>query len=1053
MRLRLNLMIDSPELEAAVWSVADGRGSADDLARLHADERASLVVLDRLIIDVEDDLASARSLVGGERDQVVADLAETLDGLRGTVARLRRPITPSTPERQPVEPILSDEVETGEVELQASWTSGQVVVWASGRGATPESHDELSTRLEAIGGPPLGWLLHPGVQLPGGLRADALAIPVKDALGWLVAVGGGHGRAGVGAGVLWLGHVALEAVRLAASGSIVPTLCVPQRRQGRLVNAEVRWRPALTDSPAIAALAAAMPGTVAVIDGGRGPAITSAVIDAVVEAIATESVDRMELPAAPPAVTSVRDVSDALIAGMGGAPFRAPGALAGDVSRALDNWTRTVRSPSRPRLVVQLDAPGPGGVWLLSVHAPSAKGRTVPLDAALRTERGSRPVSAEWARLGRLFPALNRSGAQRRGQVALSQDEAWEFMTVDGPGLAAVGFDARAPALSRRRATPSLRLFAQTPAGSVVGARQLSNVAWSVLFDDVELTAAEVAQLARQARPLVQSSRGWVEIDRVDLEQAAAALAEREQTNQLTGADILRYSIGLDGIGVRGGVDVRGHSWATDIVDRAGAASTSPVTRPDGFVGELRTYQAEALAWIGFLDAAELGGCLALDMGLGKTPTVLAHLARTTASGTALVVAPAAVVGNWAAEAARFVPQLRVVVHHGASRSAAAQLEAEIAEADVVITTYATAVRDVDALAAVSWGTIVLDEAQAIKNPSSETALQLRRIPARTRLALTGTPIENGLGDLWAILDFANPGLVGSRPAFIAQLSGDGETALRALNGILLFRRTKSEPEVAAELPDKIDELDHCTMTVEQIGLYQAVLDDLVTDVADADSIGERKKGAILAAITALKQICNHPAAYRDDGQPLAGRSGKLARLEEIIEAVFAADERILVFTHFATWGRRLAAHLSDVTDTPIASYDGSLSRGVRDRLVTEFQQGQGPGALVLSLKAGGTGLNLTAANHVVLYDRWWNPAVEDQARDRAWRIGQHRTVISHRLVCPGTVDERVEEVVAGKRHIAQLVLPRSSSIADLNTDQLRLALGLRPDELLTDDQ
>jgi SNF2 family DNA or RNA helicase len=569
----------------------------------------------------------------------------------------------------------------------------------------------------------------------------------------------------------------------------------------------------------------------------------------------------------------------------------------------------------------------------------------------------------------------------------------------------------------------------------------------------VELTAVEVAQLARQARPLVKSSRGWVEIDRVDLEHAAAALAEREHSTQLTGADILRYSIGLDGPGLRGGVEVRGHSWATDIVDRAGAASTSPVTRPDGFTGELRAYQAEALAWLGFLDAAELGGCLALDMGLGKTPTVLAQLARTTASGTALVVAPAAVVGNWAAEAARFVPELRVVVHHGASRSAAAQLEAEIAEADVVITTYATAVRDVEALAAVSWRTIVLDEAQAIKNPSSETAVQLRRIPARIRLALTGTPIENGLGDLWAILDFTNPGLIGSRPAFIAQLSGDGDTALRALNGILLFRRTKSEPQVAAELPDKIEELDHCTMTAEQIGLYQAVLDDLVSDVADPDSMGERKKGAILAAITALKQICNHPAAYRDDGQPLAGRSGKLARLEQIIDAVFAADERILVFTHFATWGRRLAAHLSDLTDTAIASYDGSLTRGTRDRLVREFQQGQGFGALVLSLKAGGTGLNLTAANHVVLYDRWWNPAVEDQARDRAWRIGQHRTVISHRLVCPGTVDERVEEVVAGKRHIAQLVLPRSSSITDLNTDQLRLALGLRPEELLTDDQ
>src|SRR5439155_20972868 len=312
--------------------------------------------------------------------------------------------------------------------------------------------------------------------------------------------------------------------------------------------------------------------------------------------------------------------------------------------------------------------------------------------------------------------------------------------------------------------------------------------------------------------------------------------------------------------------------------------------------------------------------------------------------------------------------------------------------------------------------------------------------------------------DLWAILDFANPGLLGARSAFVTQLTAESqdtrqraEHALRALNGILLFRRTKAEPEVAAELPDKIDELDHCTMTVEQIGLYQAVLDELV-EKADRDGDGEAKKGAILAAITALKQICNHPAAYRDDRQPLAGRSGKLARLEEIVESVFAAGERILVFTHFATWGRRLAEHLTEVTGVPIACYDGSLARGVRDRLVTEFQTGTGPGAMVLSLKAGGTGLNLTAANHVVLYDRWWNPAVEDQARDRAWRIGQERTVVSHRLVCPGTVDERVEEVVAGKRHIADLVLPKSSSLADLDADQLRTALGLRPDSLLTEE-
>ena len=364
------------------------------------------------------------------------------------------------------------------------------------------------------------------------------------------------------------------------------------------------------------------------------------------------------------------------------------------------------------------------------------------------------------------------------------------------------------------------------------------------------------------------------------------------------------------------------------------------------------------------------------------------------------MIAPPAVVGNWAAEAARFTPELRAVVHHGASRASADELEAEVAGADVVITTYGTAVRDVEALAERTWSRMILDEAQAIKNPANETSQLLRRISARSRLALTGTPIENGVGDLWALLDFTNPGLVGTRPAFVAQMAGEGEAALRALNGILVFRRTKSEPEVAAELPDRIDELDHCTMTAEQIGLYQAVLDDLVANPQDAD--GQPRQGAILAAITALKQICNHPAAYQDDGRPLAGRSGKLARLEEIVESVFAAGERILVFTHFASWGRRLAEHLTETTGIPIACYDGGLSRGTRDRIIAEFQQGTGAGALILSLKAGGTGLNLTAASHVVLYDRWWNPAVEDQARDRAWRIGQTRTVVSPPAGVPG---------------------------------------------------
>jgi SNF2 family DNA or RNA helicase len=399
-----------------------------------------------------------------------------------------------------------------------------------------------------------------------------------------------------------------------------------------------------------------------------------------------------------------------------------------------------------------------------------------------------------------------------------------------------------------------------------------------------------------------------------------------------------------------------------------------------------------------------------------------------------------------------------VHVHHGATR-AKGDLSRTFGSVDVVITTYGTAVRDMDQLSKISWGKVVIDEAQAIKNPAAETSQQLRRLDARTRVALTGTPIENGLGDLWAIMDWANAGLVGGRPQFIAQLTPErksgasgGEEALRALNGILVYRRTKTEPEIAAELPDRIDELDHCVMTPEQVGLYQAVIDNLVLQTSGREAGTPERKGAVLAAITALKQICNHPVNYEADDKPLEGRSGKLSRLNEIMDSVFASDERMLIFTHFASWGERLSEYLSERTGKKNDCYQGGLARGARDRMIDEFQSGEGAGALVLSLKAGGTGLNLTAANHVVLYDRWWNPAVEDQARDRAWRIGQTKTVIAHRLVCPGTVDERVEEIVAGKRQIANLVLPKSSSVGDLDAQQLQVALGIDPELLLSAD-
>ena len=441
---------------------------------------------------------------------------------------------------------------------------------------------------------------------------------------------------------------------------------------------------------------------------------------------------------------------------------------------------------------------------------------------------------------------------------------------------------------------------------------------------------------------MVQSHGRWVAIDRLDLERAATALAERESVTELTGAEILRQSIGLDGAGLGGAVVVHGDSWAKptssprarrpDDRARRHARRTSPER-----CGPIRP---KRWRWIGFLDDSELGGCLALDMGLGKTPTVLAHLARTAGRGHLAGDRTGRRRRQLGGGGRRFAPDLRVLVHHGAGARQDSQLEKEIADADVVITTYATAVRDVDALADAASGPRWCSTRRRRSRTRRATPLSsCAAFSARTRLALTGTPIENGVGDLWAILDFTNPGLVGPRPTFVAQLAGDGETALA---------RAQRHPPVPADQ----ERAGGRRRAPGQDRRARPLHDDDRADRAvpgrarrpDRQAPIDRRcptsKGAILAAITALKQICNHPAAYHDDGQPLTGRSGKLTRLEEIVESVFAVGERVLIFTHFATWGRRLAAHLSEVTGHAIACYDGDLTRSARDRMVTEFQNG-----------------------------------------------------------------------------------------------------------------
>ncbi len=1077
-------------METAAVADAGGWASESEKAALAAEPLAWAAALRRLIHETDDGLRAAASLDGDLREVVVADLGAERERLAAALFRVcGDAIDPPTAfkaapavETEASEEVVSrprvavDPLESGPPLLQASWGEGRVVVWAGGPGAetTLEDLDELLAQAEGSG---IGWERHAPVPLPSGPAAEGRSAPLSQTLGWLVGIGAGHGGDGIGPSLRWMGEIALWGTELVAQGHMIPVLRAattggssPKQSSGRH---RVRWVPALLGRERLHDLVTRMPGAVSVLQrSSPADALTRSILAAVVDAVSRAGAGRLVAPAGPPHASTRSEIAEAVLFGLDGRPFVADYEPAAKIAEDLKRWAAPVTANHRIGLTVRLDQPQSDGGWLLTVEATGVDKGAMPVEHALVVASGtkSQQVEAQLRRLERLIPALRRPST-RRGQVILDSEEATELMFNTGMAIQAAGFDVLLPKVSRRKPTPQLRLFAEAIGGqSQVGVSQLANVRWSVVFDDLELSAADIARLAKEAQPMVQVRGRWVHIERADLTAAAAALAERASMTRMSGAEMIRHAVGLEGTALGGPVRVDGSGWAADLLRGATTHPPAPIDTPDGFAGQLRSYQAEAAGWLGFLDRAGLGGCLAMDMGLGKTPTLLAHLLVDHGHGPTLVICPPAVLSNWASEAARFTKPLKTIVHHGPRRAEGDAIARLAASHDVVLTTYATAVRDVEALAKVTWRRVVVDEAQVIKNHQSETARELRRLNAHSRLALTGTPVENGLGDLWAILDWTNPGLVGGRTAFIENLSRNSEAvasgtvpegaprrseenALRALNGLLIFRRTKTEPEIAAELPDKVDKLDHCSMTPEQIGLYQAVVNRLLDNGLSEDS--NQRKGQVLAAITALKQICDHPAAYlgADDEQTdLTGRSGKLSRLEEIVQDVFAAGERILIFTHFARWGEKLAVYLTEKLGMDIGCYHGGLARGVRDQLIADFQSQTGPGALVLSIKAGGSGLNLTAANHVVLYDRWWNPAVEDQARDRAWRIGQQNTVMCHRLVCPGTIDERVEEIVAGKRRVAGMVLPARSSLGDLDAEQLRTALGLKDDELVEDE-
>ncbi|MFG1938450.1 SNF2-related protein [Micromonospora tulbaghiae] len=751
-------------------------------------------------------------------------------------------------------------------------------------------------------------------------------------------------------------------------------------------------------------------------------------------------------PAEPAALATLREELDAWQRDAAGgavrATFRLVEPAVDPVAELVEDAVWRVEFGLHPA-----DEPG------LVVDAAHIWQRPAPALAA----RGVEPqetLLAELGRASRLWPEVDAAlrTAAPEG-MELDAEGAHRFLREGAPVLHAAGFGVLLPSWWRRsssRLGARLRARSRTAPGAVattagkLGLDALVDYRWELALGDQPLTAEELASLADLKSPLVRLRGRWVELDPQRLE---AGLKLLRSSGELTVADLLRMGLsGDDRAGELPVLDVVADGALGELLAGEAERRLTPADPPPGFAGTLRPYQRRGLAWLAFLQSLGLGGILADDMGLGKTVQLLALLAGDPPeAGPTLLVCPMSLVGNWQREAAKFAPGLRVHVHHGAERARGEGFAAAVQEADLVLTTYSVAARDAFELAGVDWHRVVVDEAQAIKNAATRQAEAVRSLPARHRVAVTGTPVENRLADLWSIMQFANPGLLGPAATFRKRFAepierhGDAEVAerLRRITGPFVLRRLKTDPTIITDLPEKLEMEVVCNLTAEQAALYRAVVDDMMAKIESSDGI--ERRGLVLATMTRLKQVCNHPAQLLHDGSTLDGRSGKLERLDEIVDEVLAAGEKALLFTQYAEFGGMLRGHLSARTGREVLLLHGGVGKAERDAMVTRFQSPQGPPLFVLSLKAGGTGLTLTAANHVVHVDRWWNPAVEDQATDRAFRIGQRRRVQVRKFVCAGTVEEKVAAMIADKRSLARSVVGSGEQwVTELSTETLR---------------
>jgi superfamily II DNA or RNA helicase len=949
--------------------------------------------------------------------------------------------------------------------------------------------DELILQLPSAGRGPLPSpeLTQPEAAGPGrpgpsgrvslaGWRVPVLAFEPAAALDVLGGISRlGAGAAAAGGSLPYLAAVARFAADLAVRGRVLPVLAAEDGTYA------ARWRPVLggADAQRHHDLTAAMPPSCRAAAGEPPGLLLAGALEALTDAAARSRLPASLLPPRRGRTPARLPMAERFVAALSATDARIEVGSAQDeaegreLAAELDAWLDGAQIPAGPvRTCFRLIEPGgeESDPWRVEFALQSADDPSLMVPAAdvwagdgASFGAGEDPVDQLLAGLGaaaRLFGEVEDALREAApAGVDLDTPGAFRFLSQTGPLLAGAGFGVLLPdwvrkaRLGLKLTTRSQTTSAPSVTGPKFGLGDLVNFRYDVAVGDEALDPAELAELARLKVPLVRLRGQWVELDEAHL-KAALKFLERNQPGTMTAADALAAGLrGPDSDVPLVGVDADG--WLGDLLSGQADRRLRPMGTPPGFAGQLRPYQERGLSWLSFLGDLGLGGVLADDMGLGKTIQLLSLLAdQASGAGPTLLVCPMSLVGNWQREAARFTPDLRVHVHHGADRLDGDSLASALAGADLVITTYGVATRDQAALSQLTWARVVCDEAQNIKNHTTKQARAVRGLPAAARIALTGTPVENRLSELWSIMEFSNPGLLGPAEKFREKFaipierhgSPDAAQALQRLTQPFVLRRLKTDKTIISDLPDKQEMKVWCNLTPEQASLYQATVTDMLNRIAEAaDDISRR--GLVLATMARLKQVCNHPAHLLGDGSRLPGRSGKLSRLEEICDEIVAEGDKALCFTQYAEFGRMLQPYLAARLGCPVLFLHGGTTKKQRDAMVAQFTSLDEPALFLLSLKAGGTGLNLTAASHVIHVDRWWNPAVEDQATDRAFRIGQRKNVQVRKFVCVGTLEERIDAMIEEKKALADRIVGTGESwLTELSVDELRSVLTLSPD-------